>query len=199
MNGDDDDMEKKKPGYFEEALSDFTHDAASGGAIRHMVDLGYSADQIIQRLDFPTPRARVEKTICQYMIKTGMLLESLPSDESSMQKIILKNPTPAQLSAHLAERIRLNEEANSYIACPFGTIRRDREARMQRLLSSLTSREKEYILGIPWKPQIMYHRLNGRMREAGIQLALHTGIEWKFYFLKSHEIICVPAKSNALY
>lgn len=191
MNRDDADMEKKKPGYFEEALSDFAHDAASGGAIRHMADLGYSADQIMQRLDFPTPRARVEKTIFQYMIKTGMLLEALPADEASMKKILLKNPSPAHLSSYLSERIRLNEEENSYLACPFGMIRRDREARMQRMLSSLTSRETEYILGIPWKPQIMYHRLNGRMREAGIQLALHTGMEWKFYFLKSCEVICV--------
>lgn len=184
-------MEKKKPGYFEEALSDFTHDAASGGAIRHMVDLGYSAEQIMQRLDFPTPRSRVEKTILQYMIKTGMLLEKLPADEAAMEKSTLKNPSAAQLSSYLSDRILLNGEENSYLACPFGTIRRDREARIQRMLSSLTTREKEYLLGIPWKPQVMYHRLNGRMREIGIQLSLHTGMEWKFYFLKTNELLCV--------
>ena len=29
---------KEKPQYFEEALMDFTHDVASGGAVRHLVD-----------------------------------------------------------------------------------------------------------------------------------------------------------------
>ena len=49
--------------YFDEALSDFVHDAASGGAIRHLVDLGYSLTQIMQALSYPTPRERVQKTV----------------------------------------------------------------------------------------------------------------------------------------
>ena len=28
--------------YFQKALSDFTYDAASGGAIRHLTDTGYT-------------------------------------------------------------------------------------------------------------------------------------------------------------
>ena len=41
--------------YFKKALSDFALDAASGGAIRHLADRGYTANQIVRMLDFPTP------------------------------------------------------------------------------------------------------------------------------------------------
>lgn len=189
-------MEKKKNVYFEEALSDFTHDAASGGAIRHMTDLGYTTEQIMQNLDFPTSRERVEKTILKYMLKTGLLLEELPLPESALKKTVLENVTPVRLSSCLTELIQCNGEENSYLACPFGTIRRDREIRLGRMFSCLTSREKDYLMGIPWEMQMMYHRLNSRMREIGTQLALHTDTDWNFYFLKSREILSVSGKGS---
>lgn len=46
----------EKPGkYFQDALSDFVYDAASGRAIRHLTDSGYTAAQIMQQLSYPTP------------------------------------------------------------------------------------------------------------------------------------------------
>lgn len=44
--------------YFKSALSDFTYEAASGGAIRHLADLGYTVKQISGQLSFPTPLDR---------------------------------------------------------------------------------------------------------------------------------------------
>lgn len=44
-------MEKQT--YFQTALANFTFDVASGGAIRHLADLDYTAAQIMKRLDFP--------------------------------------------------------------------------------------------------------------------------------------------------
>ena len=184
-------MKQKKNSYFEEALSDFTHDAASGGAIRHMVDLGYTTEQIMQHLDFPTPRKRVEQTILKYMLKTGLLLEELPLPEASFERTVLESVTPARLSSCLAERIQRSGEENAYLACPFGTIRRDREIRLGRMLSCLTSRERDYLTGIPWEMQVMYHQLNSRMREISIQLALHTDVVLNFYFLKSRELLSI--------
>ena len=73
---------EKESRYFQEALSNFMHDAASGSAIRHLVDRGLSVDQIIQELDYPTPRARVERTVYEYMLQTGILLRELPAEHS---------------------------------------------------------------------------------------------------------------------
>ena len=46
-------MEEMNHGYFEEALSNFTKDFAYGGAIRHLVDHGYTVDRIIKEFHYP--------------------------------------------------------------------------------------------------------------------------------------------------
>ena len=51
---------------FQNALSNFTFDMASRGAIRHLADLGYSADEIHDRLDFPTPASQIEDELRAY-------------------------------------------------------------------------------------------------------------------------------------
>lgn len=35
----------------------------------------------------------------------------------------------------------------------------------------------------------MYHRLNSRMLEISVQMAIHSGERMEFYFLKSKEVI----------
>lgn len=260
---------KEKQPYFQEALADFTHDAASGQAIRHLASLGYTTDQIMKELAYPTPRRRVEQTVARYMKETGILLTELPIPEEQFSQIILRRPggqqasdgqpdsgeelprglfeglfgaegkahscgqpdsgeelprglfgglfgaagkvhsrtrrrhlaqtgavpDPGAWAASLAEelqsRIKGNGPDHSYISCPFGMIRRDREARLNRMLAPLTSREKEYILGIDWEMRMMYHRLNSRMLEIGIQLAAYGETEYSFYFLKSRQRIVV--------
>lgn len=64
--------------YFKSALSDFTYEAASGGAIRHLADLGYTVKQISGQLSFPTPYGRVQKTVWQRLLETGILLAEEP-------------------------------------------------------------------------------------------------------------------------
>lgn len=64
--------------YFKSALSDFTHEAASGGAIRHLADLGYTARQITEKLTYPTPYERVRKTIWKHLIDIGVVLTQEP-------------------------------------------------------------------------------------------------------------------------
>ena len=64
-------MEKQT--YFQTALANFTFDVASGGAIRHLADLDYTAAQIMKRLDFPTPFDRVQQTIWEHFLQTGIL------------------------------------------------------------------------------------------------------------------------------
>ncbi len=51
---------------FQSALSNFTHEVASAGAIRHLADLGYTPEEIQKRLDYPTPLPRILETLEQY-------------------------------------------------------------------------------------------------------------------------------------
>lgn len=64
--------------YFKNALSDFTYEAASGGAIRHLADLGYTVKQITEKLTYPTPYERVRKTVWQHLIDSEIVLTKEP-------------------------------------------------------------------------------------------------------------------------
>lgn len=66
--------------YFKSALSDFTYEAASGGAIRHLTDLGYTVKQITEKLTYPTPYERVRKTVWQHLLETQVVLTQEPGD-----------------------------------------------------------------------------------------------------------------------
>lgn len=60
-------MEEERKVYFEEALSNFTKDFAYGGAIRHLVDRGYTVDQIIKEFNYPISRETIEKIANQHL------------------------------------------------------------------------------------------------------------------------------------
>lgn len=64
--------------FFKSALADFTFEAASGGAIRHLADLGYTVKQIAEQLPFPTPYERVQKAVRERLFATGVLLAEEP-------------------------------------------------------------------------------------------------------------------------
>ena len=72
--------------YFRKALSDFTYEAASGGAIRHLVDLGYTPRQIVEQLTFPTPYARVQKAVWRHLLDSKVVLLEEPGSGKGQEK-----------------------------------------------------------------------------------------------------------------
>lgn len=174
--------------YFQDALSDFVHDAASGRAIRHLVDIGFTTAQIMNELDYPTPFEKVQQTVTRYLKETGILLEALPEAPENLHIVQLGDMPQAKLFSLLAQLTASNGEDNSYVSCPFGITRSQTENRMIQSLSMLTMREREYLNGIDWGEKLMYHRLNRRMLEIGVQIALCTE-EIRFFFLKSGEVL----------
>lgn len=72
--------------YFRSALSDFTFEAASGGAIRHLADLGYTVKQITEKLTYPTPYERVRKTVWKHLSDTGVVLTREPEQSAGQGK-----------------------------------------------------------------------------------------------------------------
>ena len=57
-------MEDEK--YFQEALSNFTKDFAYGGAIRHLLDRGYSVERIIREFKYPITEESIRKIAADY-------------------------------------------------------------------------------------------------------------------------------------
>ena len=179
---------KKEPAnkYFQEALSDFVYDAASGRAIRHLADTGFTTAQIVRQLNYPTPFAKVQHTVTRLLRECGILLDELPAASDELQTVILNKDLPEKLYPPLAERILQNGEEASYVSCPFGMQDVFSSGKDASTLFLLTGREREYLEGIAWEQKMMYHRLNRRMLEISVQIAAEvTGI--CFYFLKSGE------------
>lgn len=72
--------------YFKNAMSNFTFEVASGGAIRHLSDLGYTVSQIMKQLSFPTPYERVQKTVWEHLLDTRTVLLEEPGSKSKREK-----------------------------------------------------------------------------------------------------------------
>ncbi len=53
--------------YFNESLQNFVRDFAYGGAIRHLVDLGYDTDRIIKEYHYPLSRDTIDKMVRDHL------------------------------------------------------------------------------------------------------------------------------------
>ena len=73
--------------YFNEALGDFVNEAANGGVIRHLVDLGYSADEIREHLTFQISDESLEAQIRKRKIENGMI-DPGPGEEPKNYHIV---------------------------------------------------------------------------------------------------------------
>ena len=73
--------------YFKKALANFTNDFASGGAIRHLADNGFTVKEIHARLDFPTPMSKVAETVWNHFLDKGIILT-----QGSSPSLLLSNP-----------------------------------------------------------------------------------------------------------
>lgn len=65
---------------FQSALSNFATDVACGGAIRHLTDIGYTLDQIVERLDYPASREKAQRIMMEHLYQSRVLLREEPSE-----------------------------------------------------------------------------------------------------------------------
>ncbi len=56
-------------GQFEESLRNFTRDFAYGGAIRHLADHGYTAEQVLKEYKYPLSLDTVQKIMDEHLKK----------------------------------------------------------------------------------------------------------------------------------
>lgn len=203
--------------YFQNALSNFTHEVASGGAIRHLTDLGYTAKQISEQLDFPTPFKRIQKEMWEHLVNTEVILLEEPDSrkrekvsyvreydkfgKASFRRVVESEAVDApilwreqwiegkgeSIPALLQERIAKNGETNSYVSCDLGLLLHSEPERFRQLLQKLEETQREYVEGIPWKNRRVYHRLDARMTEILRRLFEEKEYRGICYFLKTGE------------
>ncbi len=204
---------------FQSALADFTYDVASGGAIRHLTDLGYTAKQISETLSYPTPMKRIQEQMWKRLLETETILAQEPGSPREVSKFVreydkygrtsfrMVSETALQesrvctleIKAHVSEKKRLfellqrklseNGAKNSYAACDFGLLAADEPEKYRELLTALDERSREYVEGLPWERKLVYHRLNERMQEIVFRLLENDLWRGDCYFLVTGERI----------
>lgn len=175
-------MSGESNGAFNQALSNFIHDFASGGAIRHLADEGFSVTEITDRLSFPTPKNRVAQEVWKYYLETGKIRLEKPKLEygrndpersdgergntETIRKVTYVKEQNAYGRVSMRQVVEeIPVESRMYIACDFGKqMYRDREG-FERRLNVLTEKERQYILDLPWPVQTVYHVADERMQE----------------------------------
>lgn len=198
--------------YFKQALSNFVFDMASGGAIQHLTNQGYTVKQIIEKLDFPAPYEKVQEAVWKQLLNNSCLLLEEPGSGAgqeraeyvmekdsfgrwSFRKVVIKADKAKQihwkevifsrqingkLADYLSKKIIANGEEASYVSCNFGM-------KTNRLPDVLDEQQKDYISGLPWPKQKVYHKLDIRMREIVMTLYDVGEFQGECYFLKEQE------------
>lgn len=149
--------------YFQKALSDFTFEAACGGAIRHLAGLGYTARQITDQLSFSVPYERVRRAYTKYLLEQKILLMQEPSAPKAAVKVtyVQEFGKYGKPSFRRVEEEEAGSAERIYVPCRFGIS----QELFLRQLAVLEPAQKEYLQGICWEPKVMYHLLNERMEE----------------------------------
>ena len=104
---------------FNQALGQFVTEMASGGAIRHLSDLGYTVDEIVQKLDYPTPKEKVAEIVFQYYIDTGKVCLAEPREEVEKTSFVKDQGAYGRTSMRkVVEKVAVKVE--DYVPCDFG-------------------------------------------------------------------------------
>lgn len=208
-------MEEQK--YFKQAMSDFTFDAACGGAIRHLADLGYSVKQIMEQLSFPVPYERVQKTVWEHYIDTGILVLEEPGKrkiqekadyvreynqygKASFRRVV--NQKESREDIHFKEHY-YKEKKKENFKTYFTEKCRENEMKayvlldfgaeegnvpFQESLQVLDIRQQDYMRGLfEGKKRAVYHRINAFVRDIIIRLYENDKYHGVCYFMKTKE------------
>ncbi|MCM1119715.1 MAG: hypothetical protein NC543_10185 [bacterium] len=152
--------------YFQRALSDFVFDMASGGAICHLTDLGYTVKQIQEKLSFPTPYERIQKAVWKHLLDTGVI--ALEEQAKAGEKVAYVREYDRYGKAsfrRVTVPVCASESSRPRLLCRFGLLKYQDSERYSEVLGALKPEQAEYIDGLPWGLESVWHRADQRMLE----------------------------------
>lgn len=90
---------------------------------------------------------------------------------------------------YLAEKCSEKRKKQYYISCDFGIRQKKEPSHFIEDISLLDKRQQDYILGLPWPNQVVYHVLDSRMREIILSLYEKRNYHGTCYFIDTKEKI----------
>lgn len=133
---------KEENRYFQEALANFTQEAANGGAIRHLADLGYTAKQITERLDFPAPYEKVRQAVWEHLVIAGVILREEPGSGGRKEEVVYVKEYDRYGKATF-RRVVKRDEALAVVCWKISCFSAGQETDAQRLLTVLRAKLEE--------------------------------------------------------
>lgn len=156
---------------FNQALANFARDVASGNAIRHLADKGYTVPEIAKKLDFPTPVERIQKTVWEHYLNTGVVCLVEPTKEPHTRVHYEKvQGSYGKTSFRRVEEVS-KEPPKEYIKVEFGKEKYKDKNAFQRKLKNLEPKDREYIENLPWPLQAVYHVADERMKRIVMKMS----------------------------
>ena len=155
-------MENK---YFNQALGNFTHAAASGGAICHLADLGYTVKEIQAAIDFPTPIDRIRETVWKHYLEKGIICTEDPALAGALEEVsyVQDRDSFGRISFRRVS-VKKARPQGDYIRLDLGRQRYKDPAAYGRMLQKLSAKDREYVEGLPWPLTPVWHVADERMK-----------------------------------
>ena len=150
-------------GTFENSLANFINDAASGDAVRHLADCGFTVTEIAVRLSFPTEKKRVSEMVWKHYIETGRISLTEPAGESLRKVSYVKDEGPYGRVSMRQVVTEIPAPEQPYIRCDFGRRLYAGRERFLQELEKLDKGDREYILDLPWPLTDVWHIADERM------------------------------------
>ncbi|SFQ32447.1 hypothetical protein SAMN02910358_01596 [Lachnospiraceae bacterium XBB1006] len=150
--------------FFKQTLANFTHDVASGDAIRHLADKGYTVPEIAKELDFPTPIERIRKTVWEHYINTGVIRFEPPEEGTRLRVHYEKVYGAFGKTSFKRVEEEIKEIPREYRKCEFGKEKYGDAKAFELKLERLDAKDREYVENLPWPLQPVYHVADERIK-----------------------------------
>lgn len=147
---------------FNKALSNFINDAAAGGAVRHLADLGYSISQIADNLDYPIPREKIAGYMWEHFVNTGKICLEEPKQTQDIASFVKEQDSFGRISFRRVVTT-VDNSHKQYVKCEFGKLLYKKDEKFLQTLQKLEEGDKEYVDLLPWPLTPVYHELDERM------------------------------------
>ncbi len=136
--------------HFKSALNNFIFDVSSRGGIRHLFDLGYSAEEIARKLDYPVPVRTVCEEIYNYLTEKGIICENEPSADWQEAEYILDKDEYGRSTYRRVVKDSRKTAASDYVIIPFGLYKIKSPSAYASFLEGLDAKDRGFVESVPW-------------------------------------------------
>lgn len=148
---------------FNKALGNFINDAAAGGAVRHLADLGYSISRIAEEINYPISKEKIAQYMWEHYLDIGKISLEEPKPVHERASFVKEQDEFGRISFRRVTET-VDNSKKKYVTCEFGKEIYKNTDEFKSFLERLESADREYVLLMPWPLTTVYHELDERMK-----------------------------------